>query len=255
MLSTRTVALLLAVAFGFGAAWAEEAKDEKGAQPAEGDTAARLAADKAALAPLNNFVGDWKGVGMPRRGSNDGAWGEEAGWAWRFKEGRASLGFASADGKFYREGHLAPGEGGAFVFTGTLPDGKTTESLAGKLNDAGELVLEAASPAAGRPKRITIGMVAKGKRMVMTLESDGGGGKLAPLGEIGFTRKGSGFGKNTAEKECVVTGGLGTIAVSHKGQTYYVCCSGCKDVFDENPEAELAAYQKRKDEEKAKAGK
>lgn len=253
MFFARFVVVLLAAALWCSPARAEEGKDAK---PAAGDeaSAARLAADKAALAPLNAYVGEWKGVGMAKRGSNDGAWGEEAGWAWRFKDGRASLGFASADGKFYREGHIAPGEGGAFVFTGTLPDGKTTESLSGKRNDAGELVLEAASPAAGRPKRITIGMVAKGKRMVMTLEADGGG-KLAPLGEIGFTRKGSGFGKNTSEKECVVTGGLGTIAVNYKGQTYYVCCSGCKDVFDENPEAELAAYKKRKEEEKAKAGK
>ena len=40
--------------------------------------------------------------------------------------------------------------------------------------------------------------------------------------------------------ECIVTGGKGTIALTHKGQTYYVCCSGCKGVFDDDPDAVIA---------------
>ena len=36
-----------------------------------------------------------------------------------------------------------------------------------------------------------------------------------------------------------------TIAVSYKGKTYYVCCSGCRDLFNENPEAILAEAAER----------
>ena len=50
---------------------------------------------------------------------------------------------------------------------------------------------------------------------------------------------------------CVVTGGLGKIAVAYKGQTYYVCCSGCKDAFEENPEKILKEFEARKAKKKA----
>jgi len=39
---------------------------------------------------------------------------------------------------------------------------------------------------------------------------------------------------------------LGTITVTHMGATYYVCCSGCRDAFNENPAKILAEYTKRK---------
>ena len=46
---------------------------------------------------------------------------------------------------------------------------------------------------------------------------------------------------------CIVTEGRGTIQVSYKGKTYWVCCSGCRDLFNDKPEsvlAEAAARQK-----------
>ncbi|MBV9126060.1 MAG: YHS domain-containing protein [Planctomycetes bacterium] len=46
--------------------------------------------------------------------------------------------------------------------------------------------------------------------------------------------------------ECIVTGGLGTIPVSYKGITYYVCCTGCKQAFEDNPEKILKEAAKRK---------
>ena len=56
------------------------------------------------------------------------------------------------------------------------------------------------------------------------------------------------FGAAGGEKkpECVVTGGLGTMQVSYMGQTYYVCCTGCRDAFNENPAKIIAEYKKRK---------
>ena len=74
--------------------------------------------------------------------------------------------------------------------------------------------------------------------------------RFANLSEVGYTRKGSGFGKQADAHECIITGGKGTIQVSYKGQSYWVCCTGCRDAFNENPEKEIAAYKKRKEEEK-----
>lgn len=72
------------------------------------------------------------------------------------------------------------------------------------------------------------------------------------IAQVGYTREGSEFGKGTAYRECIVTGGHGTIAVRHQGETYYVCCSGCRDYFQDNPQTVLAEYQERRESAKKK---
>ena len=72
------------------------------------------------------------------------------------------------------------------------------------------------------------------------------------LGEWGGTRIGSGFGQGGGGPECVVTGGYGSMKVVHDGQSYYVCCSGCREVFLENPKQVLADYRDKKALEKQK---
>src|SRR5206468_2801588 len=42
------------------------------------------------------------------------------------------------------------------------------------------------------------------------------------LAEVGLTREGASLAGGK-KNECIVTGGLGTIAVSYGGKTYYVC--------------------------------
>ena len=39
-----------------------------------------------------------------------------------------------------------------------------------------------------------------------------------------------------------MTGGLGTIPVTHAGKTYHVCCTGCVAAFEADPEGTLADY-------------
>jgi ribosomal protein L24E len=63
---------------------------------------------------------------------------------------------------------------------------------------------------------------------------------------VACTKEGESLGKREKKNECVVTGGLGTMAVSYKGETYYVCCSGCADAFKEDPEKYIAEYKARK---------
>lgn len=213
-------------------------------EPAKDD---KIASDKKALTALQTYVGDWKGAGTLKgsTAAKDG-WSEETGWVWEFKGGHAAIVFKAPAGKFFSAGKIDPGEkDGAFVFTGTLPDGKTEEKYAGALNK-GDLEVTTDKAGAGRPEKITFELVAKGKRMVMTYYVKG-----QPFAEVGFTRKGSGFGKEAQGPECIVTGGLGSISVSYKGQSYFVCCGGCKDEFNDNPEKVLAEYKARKEKEKA----
>lgn len=46
------------------------------------------------------------------------------------------------------------------------------------------------------------------------------------------------------EKTCIISQGLGTIAVSYKGKSYWVCCSGCKAAFEDDPETWIARADK-----------
>ncbi|MCE9603637.1 MAG: YHS domain-containing protein [Planctomycetia bacterium] len=43
------------------------------------------------------------------------------------------------------------------------------------------------------------------------------------------------------------------MALTYKGKTYYVCCTGCKDLFEAEPEKTIAEYEARK-AKKAKSG-
>ena len=55
---------------------------------------------------------------------------------------------------------------------------------------------------------------------------------------VGVTKEGEPFAvaPGQAGPECIVSGGPGTIAVTYKGQTYYVCCGGCRSAFLDEPE-------------------
>jgi hypothetical protein len=179
------------------------------------DEPSQIESDKRALAAAQTLVGNWRGVGQPKRGSSQGAWTEEAEWAWRFADGRAELIGTLTGGKYFDELRIQPGA-------------KTDE-----------LVLVAQSQGQGEAAK-------KSQRFV-------GPNSFARLAEIGSTRQGSSFAKNAVSgPECIVTGGMGTIAVEHNGKKYFVCCTGCRDLFNDDPEAVLADYRKRKAADKDK---
>ena len=62
--------------------------------------------------------------------------------------------------------------------------------------------------------------------------------------EVGNVVPGSAAGARN-----IVSGGLGKIKVSYKGQTYYVCCTGCQEAFKDDPEKYLKEYAERKAKE------
>jgi YHS domain-containing protein len=54
--------------------------------------------------------------------------------------------------------------------------------------------------------------------------------------QVGATKEGVAFAEVSKAQECIVSGGQGTMKVTHKGKDYWVCCSGCRDAFKEDPE-------------------
>ncbi|MGD9721018.1 MAG: hypothetical protein AB7O59_03070 [Pirellulales bacterium] len=219
----------------------------------------RVAADKRALAALQAYVGSWRGVGQVRRGSSRGAWTETSEWAWHFAKGRAELIAELHDAQYFSQLRLAAAdEAGQFTLfakPAVAAGAKSAEAgevqFAGTLKD-GALVMVAENAATDRPARVSIRLVAGGDRMVVLYEKRLGADLYARLGEVGSTRKGSSFATAAASgPECVVTGGLGTIAVEYQGKKYFVCCTGCRDLFNDDPAGVLADYRQRKAAEKA----
>jgi hypothetical protein len=234
------VAMILAVAFAHSAT---EASD-------------RAVDDKQSLAPLQAYVGQWRGVGQVRRGSSRDAWTERSEWTWRFSTGRASLVANLTGGKYFSRFELLPADAPKeFILLATPVTSESGGEPAplkfeGKQEDD-TLSLTRAHPSEALPARITIRLVAKGDRMVVLYEKCLGDDVFTRLGEVGSTRVGSSFATTaTSGPECVVTGGLGTIAVEYEGQKYFVCCTGCRDLFEDDPAGVLAEFRQRKAEEK-----
>ena len=83
----------------------------------------------------------------------------------------------------------------------------------------------------------------------MRLESkEKGAAVFTPLIEVGLTKEGESFaaGSTAAERpRCIVTGGAATLTVSYQGQSYPICCTGCRDEFNENPQKYLKKLASR----------
>ena len=210
------------------------------------------AAQKQRLAEVQQLVGQWRGVGLPQRGSTQGSWVEEANWAWKFQAAGPSLVAELPKTKYFQRLELQAGaEPGQFMLRAWPADSNATVEYSGQLENGEQqrLVVSTKEPREDLPERLSFRFAAEGSRLVLLMEKRGAAsGQFARLAEVGYTRQGSGFGKGAAGRECVVTGGLGTIAVMHNGQTHYVCCTGCRDYFNEQPEKVLAEHAARKAE-------
>jgi hypothetical protein len=200
---------------------------------------------REALQALNDYIGGWKGSGTSER-NRSAIWKETGDWSWRFKGKDAWLTLDLQNDKLFQGGELRylP-DTGHFQFTAMDREGK-------RLVFAGEL----------KKNKLTLTRVDEGTKETHQLQMNTAGGgdrfiinyAIKPANrtlfnkeyQVALTREGVSFAAASRKAECIVTGGLGTMAVSYKGMTYYVCCSGCRDAFNENPEKFIKEYQARK---------
>lgn len=223
---------------------------------AENATESQTPADpKEALQKFNELIGEWRGVGMPRRGSRVGAWFETAEWVWDFEAKTPAIKFKVKKGQLLDTARMTwDPKKKVYHLKATLPD-ETTREYTGEWDKAGKLVLESAANDEGTSHRITVTPLNE-KRTLVLHEKRTGQGLYRRVAEVGYTRAGTSLAvEGAGERECIVTGGKGTIAVSFKGKKYYVCCTGCKQAFDEDPEGIIAAYNQKLADRKAKKAK
>lgn len=208
-------------------------------------------ADQAALKPFAGLVGEWRGAGLPQRGSARGSWTETAGWAWKLTPDSAALELRVAKGKFFKSAVLrATKEPNAFALDAVLAD-NSKRTFLGKYAEKKPLVLVAESPKGDGPRRVTLTPLHDTRFLLLVEAHNEDNEGFHRLAEVGYTRQGVAFAAGESGPVCIVTEGRGTTQVSYKGKTYWVCCSGCKDLFNENPEAVLAeAAERQKAKEK-----
>lgn len=199
---------------------------------------------KTALQALNEFIGDWKGSGAPEKPRPEAreTWQETVRWSWRFKGDDAWLTLKVENGKHLKSGELR-----------YLTDRKRYQlTTADKTVYEGELkggylTLERTDPATKEVQRLRMNSAGDGARFVYRAEHRPEGRTLFVKDyQVACTKIGETLGVQKKKAECVVTGGLGSMTVSYGGKTYYVCCSGCRDAFNEDPEKYIKEFEAKK---------
>ena len=197
---------------------------------------------KEALQALQEFIGGWKGTANDKK---LGFWTEKSDWSWRFKGKDVWMSFKLDNSKLYKEGEVR-----------YLPEKSKYQITL--INKAGvkavyegeikkkTLTVERVNPDTEETEQIKL-FSPSDDRLVYSKWVKRGT-QLSKQLEVGYTREGVTFGLEPGGKRpvCCVTGGLGTMTVSFGGATYYVCCSGCRDAFNENPAKVVAEFLKNK---------
>jgi hypothetical protein len=191
-----------------------------------------------ALQAFNDFIGDWSGKGEAKSGKSE-FWDETMSWNWKFNKDAApnlTVKFKNNKQFTYAEVKFVPDKK---VYQLIVPAREKSEKdlvFEGKIV---RRVLEMTRSDDASKDRYTIRMSSTNEGALFNLEylvQTGGKGIDKSLFVVRSKKEGvsiSGGKKN----ECVVSGGVGTIAVSYNGKTYYVCCGGCRDAFNESEAA------------------
>jgi ribosomal protein L24E len=232
--------------------------DSVGAGPGGVDSPAVIEDVMSALQPLQILLGSWNGT--TRRALLD-----QPQWIWDLQTNPAqpALMMKSEKGTYLKQARLTflkatqefeltgtDGEGTKRVYRGSLvepvkeeigDDRKTHRSFKLELTQADD---------ASQPEqwRLTLAQL-DNNRYLLEVDRKRGSGGYQRVDTVNTMREGESFAARSfddyGEKTCIISEGLGTITVSHKGKSYWVCCTGCKSAFEENPEKWIARWEEK----------
>jgi hypothetical protein len=210
----------------------------------------KTAPAREALKPFNMLVGKWNAAGIPEGPPDkrqDGHWTEVLDWSWKFKGDDAWIIVTFDKSKNFKSGELRalPKENAFRLKLETL-DGRTL-IFDGEFNKDRYLTLQRVDDKTKQTERLVFALLHSNRITYQAEVKPDGKTFFTKLYRVGATKDGeplvvTGFN----EKECVVSGGQGTSAVTFKGKTYYVCCSGCRDAFNEDPAKYVAEFEKKR---------
>jgi hypothetical protein len=200
---------------------------------------------REALQALNDLIGSWRATGRPSGTAEQARqdfWTEALSWQWRFKGQDAWLEVTFTKGKHFTGGelHYLPGRD---VYQLTL---RTTAgervSFTGRLADR-KLTLERQDPARKETQHFSLNLLHPNRFLYGYAVRPQGKTLFHGVYQVGATKEGVPFAADDGRPKCIVSGGLGTIPVTYKGQTYYVCCGGCRTEFNSDPEKYVREYE------------
>jgi YHS domain-containing protein len=201
---------------------------------------------RKALQEVQDFVGLWNLEGMQKAAGKTTTWKEKVSWGWKFKEGDAwmTVDFAEGKGKYFATGTLKYDlKKKKYLLTLTGAD-RTEQVFEGDLAK-GSLRLDRRDARTGDVHRITMNTLAEGIRYQLRYERQRGGmGLFSSVYSMTGSKEGESIAGAKKKPECIVSGGAATIAVSFQGEKYFVCCTGCRDEFNANPEKYVKVVKK-----------
>jgi hypothetical protein len=204
------------------------------------------ASPRQALQALNDLIGSWRGTGVPA-GSRDeqqkGFWTETISWEWQFKGKDAWLKANFTRGKHFQSGELRYLPDRHLYQFKTRTAANETKTYVGKIK---QRVLTLERDADEGTERLVFTLLHWNRLLYRVEVRPPSKTLFSRRFQVGATKEGVPFAEDDGRPECIVSGGLGTIAVTYQGQTYHVCCGGCRAEFNENPEKYVKEYLAKK---------
>ena len=157
------------------------------------EAAVEFESQREQLAVLQPMIGNWKGVGLQKRGGN-ARWAATTEWAWSFADGQTAIVFTTEPGRYFSRGRLVPGTSPeTFRLTLEQVAAKQSVTFVGQWDGSGlDLSNEQAEP--GQPARLLVKNVADNKRLVVTVQTRTPSGGYQQIAVLGYTREGATLG-------------------------------------------------------------
>jgi hypothetical protein len=218
-----------------------------------GDEATPKRTPKEALQAFNDLIGSWRGTGTPQQGTKEerdkNFWQETIAWEWQFKDKDAWLKAKFDKSKYFDGGELRylPDTDRYQLTLRTLS--KETLVFEGPLKDK-RLTLDRTDTDKKETQRLIVSLLHSNRYLYRYEVKSGDQTLFTALYQVGATKEGVPFAEGDGKPVCVVSGGLGTIPVMYKGKTYYVCCSGCRDAFNDDKETYIKEFEEKQAKKK-----
>lgn len=209
-----------------------------------------------ALDPLQILIGSWRGVTNNDFGQGKAV--DNSSWAWDFLSDpdQPALVFTSKDNPYYNSGRMTwLTDDNKFELKLETPEKQTrlfhgeytqpVQEVVGddeKLHRTYKVAFTETEPADEKDAWQLVFNQQENNRFLLEM-SKKRGSRFVRMDTVASQRQGTSFALNDedyGDRTCIISAGLGTSQVSYKGKNYWVCCSGCKAAFEEDPERWLA---------------
>jgi YHS domain-containing protein len=195
----------------------------------------------AAFLPFEHMIGGWKGTAKPTANPLKG-WQESHGWAWKFEKGKpVGLTIALEGDKTLAKGAISYDEAAKkYKLDGTDPAGKPVAFLGSWSPDGKTLTFDRQGSSPEGKERLTFRPTSNKIRYTLQLDhQEPGAPQYKGVISVGLTKDGEAFAAGSGGADlpkCIMTGGAAGMTVSYMGKSYPICCTGCRDEFNDNPE-------------------